>query len=261
MQYLYTSIKPTSPSFKVDERLIWVEINGLPLCAWGSNAFKKVAGMVGKFTFFEAEESTTISSGRICISTRSHKFVLEKVHVEAHGEIFEVHVHELGTSSINITDDSIDTSSHIYVNEIEKVADSVEENSVDDLNDMNDNLNETAHGDDEVQIDNLNSTTMEQPQFFVKGKDHNDFNLPKVGESSYPSQPPGFEHMKKSFSNTSKCSTSFARHHKKDIKGASLIHELNRIIEVGTTLGFDVRGCKKSLNRMINGIGVHIVDK
>ncbi|GKB60050.1 putative RNA-directed DNA polymerase, eukaryota, reverse transcriptase zinc-binding domain protein [Tanacetum coccineum] len=111
--------------------------------------------------------------------------------------------------------DSIDTSSHIDVNEIEKVADSVEENLVDDLNDLNDNFNEMSHG----------------------------INEDEVGESSDPSQPPGFEHMKKSFSNTSKCSTSFARHHKKDIKGVSIIHELNRIIEVGTTLGFDVRGC------------------
>ncbi|GKB69333.1 hypothetical protein Tco_0930745 [Tanacetum coccineum] len=40
-----------------------------------------------------------------------------------------------------------------------------------------------------------------------------------------------------------------------DIKGVSLIHELNRIIEVDNSLGYDVRGCKRSLNRMINGIG------
>ncbi|GKC56713.1 hypothetical protein Tco_1084311 [Tanacetum coccineum] len=118
-----------------------------------------------------------MSSGRICISTRSHKFISEKVHVEVHGEIFEVHVHELGTWSINITNDSIDTSSHIDVNEIEKVADSVEENSVDDLNDPNDNLNEMAHGinkDEEVQINNLNATMETDIHKRTKNKAKND---------------------------------------------------------------------------------------
>lgn len=70
-----------------------------------------------------------------------------------------------------------------------------------------------------------------------------------------------FEHMKKEYSNTSRCSTSFARYIKKDIKGISLIHEMTRLIKVGGSLGYDVRGCRKSLKQMINGIGVHIVDK
>ncbi|GJW61478.1 hypothetical protein Tco_0110813 [Tanacetum coccineum] len=82
-----------------------------------------------------------------------------------------------------------------------------------------------------------------------------------VDDTSDVSKPPGFEHFKRSPSHSSKCSTSFARRHKKDIKGVSLIHELNRIIEVGNALGYDVRGCRKSLNRMINGIGVHLADK
>ncbi|GJX08668.1 hypothetical protein Tco_0196600 [Tanacetum coccineum] len=136
MKTLYTSIKSASPSFKVDERMIWGEISGLPLYAWGSNAFKKVACMFGKFMFFGAEESTAMSSGRVCVSTRSHKFMSEKVHVEVHGETFEVQVHELGTWSISITNTSLDTSSHIDMNDIKKVVATVEENSVDDLNDL-----------------------------------------------------------------------------------------------------------------------------
>nr|GEZ88539.1 RNA-directed DNA polymerase, eukaryota, reverse transcriptase zinc-binding domain protein [Tanacetum cinerariifolium] len=75
------------------------------------------------------------------------------------------------------------------------------------------------------------------------------------------SRPPGFEFMKKTLSSTSKLSTSFASHRKSDIKGVSLINELNQIIKVGTALGYDVRGCKKTLNIMINGIGIHLVDK
>ncbi|GJT56005.1 RNA-directed DNA polymerase, eukaryota, reverse transcriptase zinc-binding domain protein, partial [Tanacetum coccineum] len=59
--------------------------------------------------------------------------------------------------------------------------------------------------------------------------------------SSDLSRPPGFKFMKKSPSFSSKCSTSFARYKKKDIKGVSLIHELNQIIDVGNSLGYDVR--------------------
>ncbi|GJY11142.1 RNA-directed DNA polymerase, eukaryota, reverse transcriptase zinc-binding domain protein [Tanacetum coccineum] len=104
LKSICSSIKSALPSFKVDERMIWVEISGLPLCAWGFNAFKKVVCMFGKFIFFEAEESIAMSSGRVC------------------------------SWSINIIDDSLDTSSSFDVNDIDKVADSVEENSLDDLN-------------------------------------------------------------------------------------------------------------------------------
>ncbi|GJT25644.1 putative RNA-directed DNA polymerase, eukaryota, reverse transcriptase zinc-binding domain protein [Tanacetum coccineum] len=120
MKNLYSSIKTPSPSFKVDERMIWIKISGLPLCAWGSNAFKKVASLFGKFKFFEDEESTAMSSERVCISTRSYKQISKKIIVEVNGEMFDVHVHEIGTWSINITDNTSDTSSHMDVNGLEK---------------------------------------------------------------------------------------------------------------------------------------------
>nr|GEU55069.1 hypothetical protein [Tanacetum cinerariifolium] len=161
MKNLYSSIKIPSPSFKVDERMIWIEISGLPLCTWGSNAFKKVASLFSKFKFFEDEESTTMSSKRVCISTRPYKHVSEKIIVKVTEEMFNVHVHEIGTWSINITDNTGDTSSHMDVEE----------------------------------------------------------EVIKVSDTSDLSRPPGFEHVKRSSSSTSKCSIIFARHQKKDIKG------------------------------------------
>nr|GEV50285.1 RNA-directed DNA polymerase, eukaryota [Tanacetum cinerariifolium] len=96
--------------------MIWIEIRDLPLCAWGSNAYKKVAYMFGKFIFFEADESTKMSSGRICISTKSHNFVSERILVEVHEVNYDVHVHELGTWNINIVDETLDSSDNLDVN-------------------------------------------------------------------------------------------------------------------------------------------------
>ncbi|GJW58702.1 hypothetical protein Tco_0105433 [Tanacetum coccineum] len=153
---LYSSYKNVSPSFKIDERLIWIEINGLPLCDWGSSAFKKVACLFGNFMFFESEQSASMCLGSVYISTKTHKFISEKVDVEIHGEIFEVQVHELGTWKVNIVDeneDSQDSASNEDENEMEKVADTFDDNSVDGLEDISKDI--AVDKDEEVDLDKL----------------------------------------------------------------------------------------------------------
>ncbi|GJW29347.1 RNA-directed DNA polymerase, eukaryota, reverse transcriptase zinc-binding domain protein [Tanacetum coccineum] len=85
-------------------------VGGLPLCAWGSMAYKKIASSFGKFLFFEKEESTALSSGRLCISTKSHQLISETVQVDIKNESFEVSVQEIGSWSTKIKDDYNDIS-------------------------------------------------------------------------------------------------------------------------------------------------------
>nr|GFA44043.1 RNA-directed DNA polymerase, eukaryota [Tanacetum cinerariifolium] len=130
---------------------------------------KKIASSFGKFLFFEKEESTALSSGRICISTKSHQLISEIIQVDINNEIFEAFVQEIGSWSTKLKDDYTDLSSHHEYKDVDHVSESIDDQ-----------------------------------------------------ESS---------------SSTSKFSTSFAIHRKSDIKGVSLINELNQIIEVSTALG------------------------
>ncbi|GJW51044.1 hypothetical protein Tco_0092395 [Tanacetum coccineum] len=113
--------------------------------------------------------------------------------------MFDVQVHEIGTWSINITDNTSDTSSHMDVNGLEKDDISVDDNPNDDLNDLNDKLNELAQATkyEKIHFECTNVTDLNQPHEQVEEE------VIKVSDTSDLSRPPGFEHMKRSSSSTS----------------------------------------------------------
>ncbi|GKE62817.1 hypothetical protein Tco_1513184, partial [Tanacetum coccineum] len=128
LKSIYSGIKNSTPSFKADERMTWIEIFGLHLCAWESNTYTKLVDMFSRFMFFEAEESMEISLG-----TWNINIVDETLHSSDNLN---------GTWNINIVDETLHSSDN--VNGMEKVEDSVDENSLADLNDLND-LKETIN--------------------------------------------------------------------------------------------------------------------
>nr|GEW53877.1 hypothetical protein [Tanacetum cinerariifolium] len=90
-------IKVPSPSFVVDERVIWIEVSGLPLCVWGSSAFKKIANLFGKFNFLDDDVEDSMCMGRACITTQIKSLISEKVNVTIKDLNFNVHVKEIET--------------------------------------------------------------------------------------------------------------------------------------------------------------------
>ncbi|GJY48337.1 hypothetical protein Tco_0438293 [Tanacetum coccineum] len=222
-----------------------------------------------KFLFFEKEESTALSSGRLCISTKSHQLISETVQVDIKNESFEVSVQEIGSWSTKIKDDYNDISSNHDLKEVDHVSESNDEQPIDDfeilqtkLNNMDEQAFDNELGTEGDKKDGENRYSIDSPKKKMEeDTNFNSTNSETKDNSSDLSRPPGFEFMKKSFSSSSNCSTSFARRRKNDIKGFSLLSELNQIIDVGSSLGYDVRGCKKTLNKMIKGIGIHMVDK
>ncbi|GJV50354.1 RNA-directed DNA polymerase, eukaryota [Tanacetum coccineum] len=142
-----------SSNFKVDERILWIEISGLPLCAWGSNAYKKIACSFGKFLFFKKEDSNALSSGRVCISTKSHRLISKNVQVEINKQLFESTVQEIGTWCTKINDDYIYTSSNGKLKDLDISSESIDDHSVDVLEHIQTNLNNIDDQDFEQKMD------------------------------------------------------------------------------------------------------------
>ncbi|GJT46746.1 RNA-directed DNA polymerase, eukaryota, reverse transcriptase zinc-binding domain protein [Tanacetum coccineum] len=242
LKRLYSVKKVPSSNFTIDERIFWIEISGLPLCAWGSNAYKKIACNFGKFLFFDKEDSSALSSGRVCISSKSHHLISENVQVEINKELFEATVQEIGSWSIKINDDYLDTSSNDIIKELDISSESIDDHTVDDLEHIQANLNNIDNQDFDQKMDLNEDNKQGEAVIQQPPKEEVDNKVSNPDRKAEPldlSRPPGFEFMKKSSSSSSKCSTSFARFRKKDIKGVSLIHELNQIIDVGSSLGYD----------------------
>ncbi|GJS95132.1 putative RNA-directed DNA polymerase, eukaryota, reverse transcriptase zinc-binding domain protein [Tanacetum coccineum] len=106
MKAYFSEITHVSRNFVVDEKLVWIEIDGLPLCAWSSEAFKKIGSLWGKFMFFEDDTRDNVSCRRVCIRTSLKHSISEMIQVEVTGVSYWVRVRETGIWSIKIEKDA-----------------------------------------------------------------------------------------------------------------------------------------------------------
>nr|GEU45120.1 hypothetical protein [Tanacetum cinerariifolium] len=168
---------------------------------------------------------------------------------------------------VQIFYDHVNLTTRRTIDQLASVSQSLDDESKEARNDISDDVNSEDESDDITNDLHNNSETKEDIQDNIKipskEKDNNQTLENNMAtqqalnecNSNDLSRPPGYENCKKDTPSSSNCSTSFARFQKKDIKGFYLIKEMTRIIEVGDSLGYDVRGCRKSLKKMINGIG------
>nr|GFA75390.1 RNA-directed DNA polymerase, eukaryota, reverse transcriptase zinc-binding domain protein [Tanacetum cinerariifolium] len=70
---------------------------------------------MGKFMFFENDNSASMSLGRVCVATKQKSLISEGVQVTIHREDYTAQVQELRSWSINIEDlasQETDSDSH-----------------------------------------------------------------------------------------------------------------------------------------------------
>ena len=93
----FTVIQNVSRQFVVDDKVIWVEISGMPLGAWSCEAFTKVAAKSGEVVFFDKNATGGIGKGRVCVRMDRKTKITDNVMVELEGIKHLVEVKEIGT--------------------------------------------------------------------------------------------------------------------------------------------------------------------
>ncbi|GJX44795.1 RNA-directed DNA polymerase, eukaryota, reverse transcriptase zinc-binding domain protein [Tanacetum coccineum] len=214
-----------SNTFTVDERMVWIEIVGLPLQAWTSNAFKKVASIWGEPIFVDEDVNENYESNES--DTEGHNGnVLSD---EEEGEINEVKesIHPASNEEICVEPTkSVEPDQHV---------DPIALNSIDHLQKQD---NSEMHQD-------IDSSPSKPPGF----------------ESAHPQT---FRGSKGSFSNNSahsfvaaSCTCSKSKS-EKPAASVSFIDSLINQIELGSILGYDMEGSKKDLKKYIDSLGTPV---
>ncbi|GJU07589.1 hypothetical protein Tco_1124019 [Tanacetum coccineum] len=234
MSWYFTQMKHVSQSFKVDERVVWIEIDGLPLNAWTLKAYKKIE-FAGWVPDIEAMDSL---SGKNYDMGNSDN-------------------HDDGISD-NGTQDAEE-------GEIRDTNEVREENVV--------NSHHFSWADDAEHIvkDHDDSSTGNQPMKRQKPLPKETSEAHK-GDSKTISKPPGFKNYKpnsprlsvgKNHQNSKQTSSSFtgakssraSKSHSKSFSNqGSMIEAFISHIEMGKVLGYDMEGSKNDLKKFIDSL-------
>ncbi|KAK9055343.1 hypothetical protein SSX86_026426 [Deinandra increscens subsp. villosa] len=107
---VFQVIRKMSSDFRIFEKIVWLEIRGLPLIAWTNAAFKQVAHKWGKCIFFENDVEEALSVGRVGIISSHLEKINEKCMFEVVGNKYEVFVTEMTSwaptfEHVNVEDD------------------------------------------------------------------------------------------------------------------------------------------------------------
>ncbi|KAL4570590.1 hypothetical protein LXL04_026247 [Taraxacum kok-saghyz] len=95
IQNVFSRFKNIDSEFIVKDRMVWLEIYGLPMCAWNPCVFKRVAALWGEVLFTDDDESNSLASGKVCVRTECLNFINENVVVNIGASNFNVHVKEM----------------------------------------------------------------------------------------------------------------------------------------------------------------------
>ncbi|GJX44890.1 RNA-directed DNA polymerase, eukaryota [Tanacetum coccineum] len=250
-------------SFVSDIRLVWIAIEGLPMCAWNNKTLSKIVSPWGTLTPVDLVKDSSLSYRKVCVTTKVSTIINDRTKIIVKGKVYWIRIRELEPWSPELDDEFCESSS-----DDEFVGDE-KNNSI--TGDANDHVSESSFMNE--NIENV-INEQEPPQDKISEDPFGIYNIlnkqdnKEAGQDSDPSHPPGFtqevnvgvsvnQPVHSDISpniggsqNVSGVNRSFSLK-----TGGSIMDVIENLVEVGQTMGYNMAGCKKNLEDIVASHG------
>nr|GFA95757.1 hydroxycinnamoyl-CoA quinate/shikimate transferase [Tanacetum cinerariifolium] len=90
----FSQLKQASMKFNIEGRIAWVEVEGIPCKLWSDNTFKRIATKWGELLDIDDQDEMYFHSKRLCIYTKSKKYIFEEFKIIIHDRAFWIRTKE-----------------------------------------------------------------------------------------------------------------------------------------------------------------------
>nr|GEX88435.1 RNA-directed DNA polymerase, eukaryota [Tanacetum cinerariifolium] len=268
----FNVIQNVISDFFSDERIVWVDIKGIPLNIWSRETFVKIGNKWGEVMDIEDNVEYSFGRKRICIKTKQHLSILETF------KVFSVRAKELFTwtpvisvqkEGEDVSDDEVEVESkHDYG----RPQDSREVFSDGNVSD-DEVVSDTVFGDNSPIPPNHSAETG-KPQSEDPFRIYDILNKQPRAEpqevNSSLSHPSGFTpvvqpddevpvkvnaNVMNNSHDASKGDSGFIDGSNVVRTGGSVLEVMEDLIRVGKAMGFMMDGCEKDLEKIIGSQG------
>ncbi|GJR36512.1 RNA-directed DNA polymerase, eukaryota [Tanacetum coccineum] len=288
----FKSLSNAQSDFLPRDRIVWVDVEGVPMHAWSRNTFHKIGSKWGEVLDLEESRDDFFARKRICIKTNQEDNILEKFKIIVKGKICVIRAKELFVWSPSFTE----VAEKDYNSEGESDKETGENHSVPlhqfNAEEESDNeaISDTMFGENDDEQGNADDSVLKETSydpFKIYDLLHKNDKVADVdGTNSSIPFPPGFTPEKVtpiqeaqnlqedhdiSIDKSVGCSSRIAestqkvdeqlspRSHgngHKIKKGGSILGILEEMIKVGQTIGFNMEGCTNDMEKIIGSQGV-----
>ncbi|GKE13982.1 nucleotide-binding alpha-beta plait domain-containing protein [Tanacetum coccineum] len=263
----FSLIQQASNAFHVDERVTWVDIEGIPLRVWSKNTFVRIVSKWGELLYVDDQKETCFHRKRVCIKTKFEESIFESLKVIIQGKVFWVRAKEVygwvpdfvDEDEINreTDDEAIDGGKQEKKIEMHNLATMEGESDVEEVPDTNfENVQSLIHQKDDLKYG----------QILSNGVDKLNGERDKCTKNIQNGKTTSGEKEKHTLSNSKEdMEESVWLGHFKQTEiprsGGSLLQVIDDLVKVGNTMGYNMEGCMKNIEDIIGSQGVNGVPR